>query len=228
MSENGKLLDGMIKRQRLTIVNKSDKCVGGPITRKRFVNRKIEESCIDFVLASEALGNTLVGATIDKPQVFALTKYSSTKGNPSVKRSDHYSIIATFDIKEKSPVTSREETFKLRDEDGLQRFHQMTDKNPSLRQCFQKNESLEESCDRWYKQIDKIMHQCFKKVRLNGKPPKKTIDYDIFKGMQELKMLKESKEVSSDMLKPILDIEISNQENLISSMQGDKCKKIIF
>ena len=102
----------------------------------------------------------------------------------------------------------------------------MTDKNPSLRQCFQKNESLEESCDRWYKQIDKIMHQCFKKVRLNGKPPKKTIDYDIFKGMQELKMLKESKEVSSDMLKPILDIEISNQENLISSMQGDKCKKI--
>ena len=228
MSENGKLLDGMIRRQRLIIVNNSEKCVGGPITRKRFVNRKIEESCIDFVLASEALGKTLLQAAIDKPQVYALTKYSSTKGNPCVKRSDHYSIIATFSIKEKSPMHIQEEIFKLRDKDGLERFRQMTDNNPNLRQYFQSNENIEESCGRWYKHIDKIIHQCFKKVRLTGKPPKKTMDYDILKGMQDLKILKEIKEVSSDMLKPILNLEITNLENLISSLQGDKCKKIMF
>ena len=145
-----------------------------------------------------------------------------------MKRSDHYSIIAIFNIKEKSPGHIREEIFKLRDKDGLEKFRQMTDKNPNLRQCFQRNENLEESCDRWYKQIDKTMHQCFKKVRLTGKPPKKTMDYDIFKGMQDLKILKESKEVSNDMLKPVLNLEITNLENLISSLQGDKCKKIIF
>ena len=52
MSENGKLLGNMILRQNLVLVNQSSKCVGGPITRKRIVNNKVEESCIDFLLLS--------------------------------------------------------------------------------------------------------------------------------------------------------------------------------
>ena len=42
MSENGRLLSEMIERQNLCVVNTSDKCSGGPITRTRTVQEKVE------------------------------------------------------------------------------------------------------------------------------------------------------------------------------------------
>ena len=48
ISENGKLLENMILRQELKLINNSSKCTGGPVTRSRKVNGKIEMSCIDY------------------------------------------------------------------------------------------------------------------------------------------------------------------------------------
>ena len=98
-SGNGHLLAGMIRRQNMCIINASDKCVGGPITRRRSVEGKVEKSCIDFILASKDLASHLESANIDSKQLYALTKYTSTKGKPSVKRSDHFTIIANFSVK---------------------------------------------------------------------------------------------------------------------------------
>ena len=117
ISENGKLLDGMIRRQNLKIINNSELCKGGPITRRRIVNGRIEESCIDFILTSEDLAVHLQSATIDSEQLHCLTKYTTTKGVPSVKRSDHYSLIAKFNINWIEPKPTRVEFFKLRDID---------------------------------------------------------------------------------------------------------------
>ena len=69
MSENGKLLAATIKRQDLKIINISDKCTGGPITRKRMVQGVIEESCIDFIFTSPELETQLERAFIDKNQL---------------------------------------------------------------------------------------------------------------------------------------------------------------
>ena len=98
MSENGRLLKNMIERQGLVVINSSAKCTGGPITRKRMVDGRMEESCIDFILASPELEMCLVEATIDSNQIFALTKYTNTKGRTNVKKSDHYSMIAKFEL----------------------------------------------------------------------------------------------------------------------------------
>ena len=46
MSENGKLLYAMIERQKLSIINNSDKCTGGPITRCQTTTDKKEAACI--------------------------------------------------------------------------------------------------------------------------------------------------------------------------------------
>lgn len=119
MSENGKLLEKMIQRQGLKIINIADKCTGGPVTRKRIVKGKLEESCIDFILTCETLAELLTNATIDSNQVYALTKYTSTKGNPDIKTSDHFSLIATFGIDYHEKKSVRKEVFKLRDEEGL-------------------------------------------------------------------------------------------------------------
>ena len=70
----------MINRQGLIIVNNSKKCSGGPITRRRTVNGKIEESCIDFILVSHELGNQLNSATNESGfKLFQEMTTSSTK-----------------------------------------------------------------------------------------------------------------------------------------------------
>ena len=139
ISCNGKLLEGMIKRQDLFIANTSQYCVGGPVTRRRTVKGRVEESCIDFVLTSQDLASFLCKATIDSNQIFALTKYTTTKGHPCVKKSDHFTIIASFKLEWIDEKPKREEIFKLRDEDGLQRFNMITNSLNKLRDCFNSN-----------------------------------------------------------------------------------------
>jgi hypothetical protein len=91
ISENGKLLEAMVVRQEMMIINCSTKCSGGPITRQR----KKEASCIDYIIISQDLYHQFNNAIIDSDQLYVLTKYTTTKGITSVKRSDHYTIIET-------------------------------------------------------------------------------------------------------------------------------------
>ena len=112
MSENGRLLADMIHRQHLLLVNSSDKCEGGPITWRRNVsNKDPEASCIDFIMASMDLAKELNSALIDSDQLYTLTKYTTTKGMPSVKKSDHYTLVATFSIEWAEKKEERVEFF---------------------------------------------------------------------------------------------------------------------
>ena len=188
ISENGKLLAQMIERQELSIIN--NVCKGGPITRKRLVKGKEEASCIDFILASNDLAKNLSQAFIDKEQLYCLMKLCTTKGFPSVKRSDHYSMVAEFDIKWEELKPERREIFKLRDEDGLNRLRELTSNDSSLEKCMYTSASLDEACTKWYKEFDKLLHQCFRKIRITSTPPKNTIDFQIHQYLLEIQQLK--------------------------------------
>ena len=227
MSENGKILDGMIRRQNLKIINISELCSGGPITRCREANGKKEEACIDFILTSQDLADHLQSAVIDSSQLHSLTKYSTTKGIPSIKRSDHFTLIAKFDIKWTEPKPVREEFFKLRDHDGLEKFKKLTTKSEKLKRCFQNNLRLEDACNRWYKEIDSVLHQCFKKIRVTSSPPKRTVDYEIHRTLQQIKTLKEKYMSAHHIQKPVLKVELDKHEKMMAELQGSRCRNII-
>ena len=227
ISENGQLLNNMILRQNLALMNTSPKCTGGPITRKRVVNNKEEVSCIDFVLMSQDLFEHMVDAIIDNNQLYSLTKYTTTKGMTSVKRSDHYTLIANFAISWKTKTIPRQEVFKLRDAGGLQKFAKLTANASSLKKCFTQDMSLVDACDKWYKEFDKLIHQCFSKIRITEAPPKNTIDYQVHKLLNDVKHLKKLIPISSQMCKPLLMYEIITHEKLIAEIHGENCKKAI-
>lgn len=93
----------MAQCQDLFIVNSSDRCLGGLITRSRKVGGDQQVFCIDFIITSKDLAKHLESAMIDSNIMYSLTKYITTMGIPSVKRSDHYIIMANFTM-EWSPI----------------------------------------------------------------------------------------------------------------------------
>ena len=229
MSENGKLLASTIQRQNLFVVNNSDRCQGGPITRRRNVKNKAdpEASCIDFIITSMDLAKELDNALIDSNELYTLTKYTTTKGYPSIKKSDHFTLIANFSLEWTEKVKERVEYFKLRDAEGLSRFHEMTTKSEALIQCIQPNIPLEDACSNWYREIKKLMFRCFRKIRITNKPPKNSIDYPIYQLMETNKILKKLSLSAAEICKPTLHAEIKHNEAKIAVMQGNKCKELI-
>ena len=225
MSENGRMMHDMIKRQDLLIINSSPKCTGGPITRCRTVKGRYEASCIDFLLVSQNLGSHLDEALIDSKQLYTLTKYTTTKGNPCIKKSDHHSLIAKFNLTWEHTKPKREEIFKLRDAEGLQKFNEKSMRSIKLLKCAEL--PVEEACNQWYKEITCIMHQCFKKIKITDTPPKRTTDYDIFRRMQDIKLLKELHATSHPISKSVLEVEIVLQENKLAEIQGIRHRSII-
>ena len=227
ISEKGKLLAGMIDRQNLELINNSDKCKGGPITRARIANGVKEESCIDFIMASRDLSQQLVSATIDSDQLYAMTKYKTTKGYINIKKSDHYSIIVRFSMSWEKQMTPREEIFKLRDENSLKLFQEKTNNCPRFRKLIEDNDTLEKTCNKWYKIVDGIMHMCFKKIKISNIPPKRTLDFQIYQALSDIKMTKELVATAGEMMKPLLKIELQKREERAALIQGKKCKDIL-
>ena len=191
------------------------------------VDGKFERSCIDFIFACQRLSNTLGKASIDSAGLYQLTKYTSTKGNPSVVKSDHFTIISKFEIQMKDKKPRRQEHFKLRDEDGLKKFTMCTSVATKLRSCFMKDLSLEDACGKWYKEMNKVLHKCFKKIRITNIPPRRSIDYDIYKSLFDIKQLKELHASSHEMQRINLKIELQMEEQKLAILQGQKCKKMI-
>ena len=91
-SENGKLLAGIIKRQKLVVGNSLAQCKG-TITRKRVTKDSTEESTIDFLLMSEDLVDQVESILIDEERIHVLTRLTKTKSGITNVKNDHNSII---------------------------------------------------------------------------------------------------------------------------------------
>ena len=111
--------------------------------------------------------------------------------------------------------------------DGLQRFNELTTFTNSLKTCYDSSVTIDEACTKWYKDFNKLLHQCFKKIRITNTPPKRTVDFEIFKALDDLKALKESMKTASDMCKTTIETEIRMYEKWLAKMQGEKCIRLI-
>ena len=95
-SENGKILNDIIRRNALCVINgDEEKCVG-KITRRRSTGIVSEESIIDFVITCENIADIVTKMEIDEERKHVLARYTKTKEGFNVKESDHNSIITTI------------------------------------------------------------------------------------------------------------------------------------
>ena len=114
ISPDGKLLEGIIERQNLFVVNGSKKCKGN-ITRQRTTKKKVEKSVIDIVLVSSDLIDHLESLEIDEDRRHVLTQIRKTKKGIIKKESDHNILVTTFsDTFESSETKEKEEVYNLK------------------------------------------------------------------------------------------------------------------
>ena len=79
MTENGRILAGILERNALTVVNGlTEKCTG-LITREIHTVNGIEKSIIDFVIVSQDLVKHVGKMMIDDERKYVLTRLTKTK-----------------------------------------------------------------------------------------------------------------------------------------------------
>ena len=171
-SENGKMLAGIIKRQKLVVGNNINQCKG-VITRKRVTKDNTEESIIDFVLVSEDMIDEVESIVIDEERTHVLTRLTKTKRGITKVESDHNSIISKFKLSlDMKADKSRTEVFNLKNKEGQDKFKDATaalNNNNYLLSVFDTSEDINTQTKVFLKKLENIIHKCFRKIRIKEK-----------------------------------------------------------
>jgi hypothetical protein len=167
MSPNGKLLEDIIERQNLIVVNASEKAKG-KITRKRTTTNKVEESIIDVVLVSSDLEEQIECLEIDEDRKHVLSRIRKTKRGNVHKESDHNVLLTTF----KQTVVStkkkdKTEIYNLKNKECQHKFKEYTSNTKMLSSVLDSEENINILTKRLIKKINGCIAMNFKKVRMS-------------------------------------------------------------
>ena len=200
MSGNGKIMAGIVDRHELCVANGISDKVKGTITRKRSTKDHIEESVIDLVILSDDMVKYIDSVHIDEEKIKVLTSLTHTKKGVIKKESDHNSIETIFNFKDK---------------EGQKKFHEMTENCTKLSSVFDKNDNIEVQSKRFLKELNKMLHQCFKNVRV-----KESTNKEVDKLFDRQKVLKRTNdEISKKELKEV-------EERLADKMAKNMYKNV--
>ena len=183
-SDNGALLWSLVNRNNLSVVNSLDIC-NGTITRKRVTKISTETAVLDYFIVCDRMLKHVTKLEVDEKRIDVLTKYVGKKGNAKFVESDHNLLIMYFDIHyEKELKNPRIEFFDFNNLESQQLFFTETSHN-KLTKCFRDGCSVEENSQRFEKVFTRIVHKCFKKVRL--RPKKVDVVGEKLKQLDKLK-----------------------------------------
>ena len=186
MSENGKILAGIVERNALTVVNGMTGKCNGAITRERHTKNGSEKSIIDFVIVSKDLVKDVVKMTVDEERKHVLTRLTKTKKGLIKKESDHNTIITEINCKPKPlEINKRRELFNLNDKECQKLFMKEMNKTTELSSITDKKEDVEKVTKKFLKRLDGFLHSNFRKIRVTDKVDKEL--EELYKKRSELK-----------------------------------------
>jgi len=217
-TDNGRMLNEIVKRNELVVVNSlDDKCIG-KITRKRSTGKVKEESIIDFVIASEDMEELIENMVVDEERNFVLSRYTKTKTGVKVKESDHNSIVTTIKTSwDKNKVSKRKESFNYKNKESLEQFKVMTSEGQFLSEVFSNEEKdIEVKTKQFVKRLKYCISKCFKKIRIRGPKTNEKLE-KLFDKRRVLKNKKDEESVK----------ELENVEEMIAEQCAEDNLKIV-
>ena len=226
-SENGSILEEIVSRNSLSILNFDTNC-NGIITRSRNTLKRSEASIIDYIIVCEDMMSFFMNMHIDEDRKFVLTHYSTKNGKPTKTESDHNILYAKFNIKiPKAPITVKREVFNFKDKKCQEKFKDITDETTKLSSCFHNSKnSFTHQTEHFMKQLDKIFHQCFSKIRVTNKSK---VTKDDLQGLiqQKSKILEFLDGAKSDLMINWFENYKNMLETIICQLTSEKSATIV-
>ena len=140
-NRNGKLfLQFLQQNPTLTVVNSLSIC-DGVITRKREVEKRIEQAVLDFFIVNDKIRPFLNRMIIDEEKEHCLSNLAQIKKNKRVVESDHNALILEMNIEFSNRKPERQQMFNFKNKVCQEVFKKETEKNPELQKCFE-NENV--------------------------------------------------------------------------------------
>ena len=165
ISQNGRLLLNTLKTYDLVVLN-SLRCCKGVFTRIKNTNAD-EKSVLDYVFTTNDLSNLVKDITIDEEKIN--TPWHSLRNGK--KYSDHSAISVKMSFPKsdyRSEKPSKTTVWNFNDQQGWEKFQQITQHDLALANCWQGNVSCEEGYQKWQKGLNGLMHKCFKKKKITA------------------------------------------------------------
>ena len=181
-SDNGKILEGIIKRHALIVMNGVKQKCSGKITRRRTTSKVSEESIIDFVIVCEKVEEMISEVKIDEERNYVLTRYTKTKKGNKIKESDHNSVITYMNTTwNKNENSNRIEIYNFKDKNGLYKFREMTSKDKFLSEVFlDESKTIHTKTKKFINRLNFCISQCFRKIRIKQTKHNKDME-ELFK-----------------------------------------------
>ena len=167
MSENGRFLLNLVRRQSLVIFNQLPICKG-KVTRHRITKNGEEKAALDYIIGCDILATFVENVLIDEDRIFTLTKYTTTKGIRQKCLSDHNIMFSSFNLSYEKQVKCkvRKEQFNLKNIECQEAFKTHTEKTTKFTDIFKTKEAFEVQAQKFQRSLKQTLHCCFKKIRV--------------------------------------------------------------
>ena len=168
-NRNGKLFQHYLERHpHLTVVNAMNICEG-LITRSRLRGGKLETSVLDFFVICDRVLPFITKMVIDEEKKFVLNNYEQVRKGGIAVDSDHHIQIMDLELEIKSEKPERIEIFNFKNEEGQQKFNQLTSETSAFSDCFKNDAPLSTQIKNWHELLKSVCSDSFKKIRIKNK-----------------------------------------------------------
>ena len=212
------LQDFLEKNQHLNVTNALPICEG-KITRVRHMKNTIKESILDFFIVCDELLPLVTKMKIHEKDEIVIKRYKE-----KVVKTDHKMLSLELNINiHKEKQHDKVEVFNVRNKHCQNIFHDFTSKEGRFTKCFEAyDETIDVQFNKWTHTLDKSIHACFKKIRVNQKTKRSKIDTL----MDEKSLILKQKIVTEENKRKVEEIE-QNIIKEISEKEFEKLKTVI-
>ena len=192
INRNGKLLNNLIKRRDLNIINKEDICTGH-ITREDPNGTK---SVIDYVLANTGMISRITKMMIDDQHKYKISRYIKRNGDHKEIPIDHNIILVEIQSfpKKKADKTTK---WDFKNEENLKKFKQLTEKI-KFKEQWDTSGNIDKKYNSWMRQIKSMMYQTLNRITLKHQPRYKETRFLIKKKSKLNRLIKKAKTIRKE------------------------------
>ena len=124
----------------------------------------MEKSVLDYVITSQDLVSSVNSLKIDEAKEFTPWRFLK-RGK---RYSDHSAILVHMSVNKHSKKDrgKRKLVWNFNDPLGWEKYHKITGGDRSLLQCWQNDNDPEINYEIWFKKVNVILRECFKKKRI--------------------------------------------------------------